>query len=107
MEHIFLLQTMIEDCKRRKKDARIVWLDLKNAFGSVAHDALWTVMERLGVPEDFIGTCKELYEGSSLQLKGSRPIPVRRGIKQGCPLSPILFNLMLEGVFPYMMVYAL
>ncbi len=37
-EHSFLLRSVLGDSKRRRKDVRIVWLDLKNAFGSVPHN---------------------------------------------------------------------
>ena len=42
------------DAKRRKKDLRIMWLDLKNTFGSVSHKLLWLMMQRLGVSNPFI-----------------------------------------------------
>ena len=103
MEHSFLMQSAIQDSKRRR-DLRILWLDLQNAFGSVPHSIMWDMMARLGVPQHFLDICKDIYTGSTQQIRTesgyTNSIPVRRGIKQGCPLSPLLFNLVLEGVLP-------
>ena len=103
-EHSFLLRSALEDSKRRNKTLRVVWLDLKNAFGSVPHNNMWEMMNRLDVPQHFITICREIYEGSSQAIRSAAgftdPLPVNRGIKQGCPLSPLLFNLVLEGVLP-------
>ena len=103
-EHSFLLRSALEDSKRRNKTLRVVWLDLKNAFGSVPHNTMWEMMNRLDVPQHFITICREIYEGSSQAIRSAAgltdPLLVNRGIKQGCPLSPLLFNLVLEGVLP-------
>ena len=103
-EHSFLLRSTLEDCKRRSKRLTIIWLDLKNAFGSVPHHTMWEMMYRLDVPLHLIDICRDIYGGSTQSLRTSRgntpPIPLLRGIKQGCPLSPLLFNLVLEGVIP-------
>lgn len=76
-EHCFLMESLLCDAKRRKKDVRILWLDLKNAFGSVSHDLLWLMMRRLKVPEAFVDICREIYSGSS---RGSSVKPDRRMI---------------------------
>ena len=43
------------DVKRRHRNLRLAWLDIRNAFGSVPHQLMWTMMKHSGVPEDFIG----------------------------------------------------
>ena len=103
-EHSFIMESVMSDAKRRRKDVRIMWLDLRNAFGSVSHDLLWLMMRRLQVPEHFIDLCQEIYTGSTQRVRCKEgytdDIPVSVGIKQGCPLSPLLFNLALEALLP-------
>ena len=100
-EHGFLMHSAIEDSKRSHKDLRLLWLDLKNAFGSVPHHIMWDMMSRLSVPPSFIRICMSIYESSGHQVVTNegktRFIELKRGIKQGCPLSPLLFNCVMEG----------
>lgn len=104
LQHSFLLQSVFEDSKSRKRNARVVWLDLKNAFGSVPHHTMWEMMECLDIPAYFKSVCKEIYSHCTQKIRCkegfTNEIPVSRGIKQGCPLSPLLFNLVLEGILP-------
>jgi len=76
---------------------------MENAFGSVSHHLILYMLRCLEVPASFIGVCKELYSGNTQQilcLGGASEIPLRVGIKQGCPLSLILFNFALEALLP-------
>jgi len=83
LEHSFLLQSVFEDSKRRKRNARVVWLDLKNAFGSVPHHTMWEMMERLDIPAHFQSVCKEIYSHSTQNFRCkegfTNEIPVSRG----------------------------
>ena len=102
LEHSFLVRSLMEDARRRRKSLHLVWFDLKNAFGSVPHRLLWFSMESIGLPEDMMSIIKDIYEGSSFVVtsdtEATGEIPQERGVKQGCPLSPLLFNLALEGL---------
>ena len=61
-------------------------------------------MRQLGVPVNFCDICREMYTNSTHKVRTkeglSNDIPVYRGIKQGCPLSLLLFNIVLEGIIP-------
>ena len=100
-EQGFLLHSAIEDSKRSCKDLRILWLDLRNAFGSVPHSVMWDMMSRLSVPSTFLSFCKTIYADSGHRVVTdagkTRFIELKQGIKQGCPLSPLLFNFVMEG----------
>ena len=58
-------------------------------------------MQRYGVEEKFVRICKGLYKGTeaSVVLEGrqSRWFPVKAGLRQGCPLSLLLYSIYING----------
>ncbi len=99
-EHTFILQSLVLDAKRHNKNLCMAWLDLRNAFGSVSHDVILVTLSHLGVPDSVVNLIKNIYTNASTEVRtsaGVTPgIPIKAGVKQGCPLSPILFNLCVE-----------
>ena len=107
VEHNFLLQALLTDSRRSKEDLMFAWLDLRDAFGSVPHELLTLMMERLGLSGKIVDVVRDIYKGSTIAVRTGRssytaPIPQNRGVKQGCPLSPILFNVALEGLLHHL-----
>ena len=100
LEHNHLMTSMLQDSRRRKRPAYLVWLDLKDAYGSVPHEILFRVMELAGLEGTTLEVVKDLYDRTTTSIRTNRmatdPITIERGVKQGCPLSPILFNLVME-----------
>ena len=96
------MSSLFEDSKRRCRDLRVVWFDLRNAFGNVTHELLFDMMNRLNIPSEFINVRKDIYSSSKYRIKTSRGysnhIPQEIGVKHGCPLSPLLFNLVIQGM---------
>lgn len=77
-----------------------VSLDQQKAFDRVDHDFLWRVMEEMGLGETFIKRVKTLYKGinSKIKLNGflTEKVYQTRGLRQGCPLSVVLYVLYVE-----------
>jgi Reverse transcriptase (RNA-dependent DNA polymerase) len=75
-------------------------LDLNKAFDQVNHDFLWKCLERFGFPGQIIAVLKNLYKNatSRVLVNGflSNDIKIRRSVRQGCPLSMVLFVLYIE-----------
>lgn len=98
MEHNFIVQSIIEDTRRSRKNCCLAWLDLTNAFGSIPHKYIFKALNSLGLSDTAI--IEELYSGGTTHIKcGSgetKSININAGVKQGCPLSPIIFNLAIE-----------
>ncbi|GFT84001.1 retrovirus-related Pol polyprotein from type-2 retrotransposable element R2DM [Nephila pilipes] len=101
-EHNFLLEQAIGHARRAHKNISMAWLDLENAFGSVPHSFILGALERAGVPESTISLISALYTGSTSSIRvesgWTDPIPMCAGVRQGCPLSSIIFNLTLEQI---------
>ena len=100
MEQTFLLETAISEGRRRKLNLAIAWLDLQNAFGSIPHEILRKTWIQLGIPPILLGILHDIYCGpvSSYQTNEgpTRKIPMEAGVRQGDPLSAILFNIVME-----------
>ena len=99
-EHSFQTNLIIQEARRLKGDVSIAWLDLANAFGSVPHDAINLVLERLNAPakirtiiSDLLKNCFSKFQTPDGETDS---IPIEAGVRQGDPISSILFNLVLE-----------
>jgi hypothetical protein len=86
--------------KLKDKNHMIISLDAKKAFGKFQHPFMIKVLERSGIQGPYINIIKAIYSKSvaNIKLNGEtlEAIPQKSGTRQGCPLSPYLFNIVLE-----------
>jgi hypothetical protein len=83
------------------------FVDFTKAYDSVPQEQLWQLLrDQLHMPAGLLAAIQRLYRGAVYVLRdGHRctgPVPCTRGIKQGCPLSPLLFNLYISDL-PHML----
>ena len=101
-EHNFVLQEVIRNARARKAELVIGWLDLSNAFNSVPHSSILRAFELHGLPPKAINVIRNMYSGVTTRVRTrdglTAPIAIQSGVRQGCPLSPDVFNLTLEVV---------
>lgn len=100
VENILTVMELFHDAQRSNKSLYITAMDFQNAFGSVNHEYMVNVLRSKGMPEDFTRIVEDIYTGSNTRLEMmegmSQQIDIKKGMKQGCPLSPLLFNLSLD-----------
>ena len=99
-ENLFLLRDTIDFVTHKHLQAAIISLDQEKAFDRVNHTFLQRVLERFNFGPDFRRWVKIIYTGisSSVINNGwlSSSFPLQRGVRQGCPLSPLLYCLVVE-----------
>jgi hypothetical protein len=78
----------------------VVALDFSKAFDRVDRNYMYMLLERIKCPTNIISSIKSIYSNTSsfIEVNGflSRPVFLERGVRQGCPLSALLFILALE-----------
>ena len=78
------------------------FIDFKKAFDRVWHAALWATMRKYNISSNLVRTIEQLYDKatSAVQMNGSIGEWFRTtvGVRQGCLLSPTLFNIFLERI---------
>ena len=80
-----------------------LYIDFKKAFNSVPLDALWATLPGYGLPTTLVSSIKRMYQHAVDQpmVNGTTTAghAQKRGVRQGCPLSPLLFILYLNLMF--------
>lgn len=93
-----LLHVVIDRCEQEQLGGAIVCLDQEKAYNRTRHDFLWKSLSKLGIPEHFTRTVCNLYQGANtkVMINGvlGRGFKVKRGVRQGGPLSCRLFNIL-------------
>ncbi|KAE9020215.1 hypothetical protein PR002_g12580 [Phytophthora rubi] len=85
------------------EEALALLLDFMKAYDSVDRDFLYAVLDWLGFPPQYTASMRSLHEGTRVRFLAngyrSRWVQVTCGIRQGCPLAPLLFLLVLEALY--------
>jgi hypothetical protein len=79
----------------------IISIDAEKAFESIQHHFMIKALRKIGIGRMYLDIVKAIYiVKASIILNGEKlkPFPLKSGMKQGCPLSPLLFNQVLEFV---------
>ena len=99
-EHSILLNELMAHARRSNDTLIATAIDCTNAFGSVPHSLIFDIMEKMNLPSVVRTIVKRMYTGATTKIETksgtTSQICWRKGVKQGCPLSPLLFNLCLE-----------
>ena len=102
IDHSFTLQQALHDARTRQTNISVAWLDLKNAFGSISHKMVQYALRQYGVPLKWCQVVFGLYDSLCARVVTStwttNFFPYHRGVFQGDPLSPIIFNMAFSPV---------
>ncbi len=102
-DNLFILRTLIEQARFQKKKLYTYFVDFKKAFDTVPRDLLWHVLKGLGINGRMLECLHSMYRQDQACLhhleEGLTPTFLCHiGVKQGCPLSPLLFGLFIDGL---------
>ena len=96
---IFVARQLQEKCCAQHQDLYIAFVDLTKAFYTVNRYFLWNILRKFGCHLTFIAILQQFHTGVCAQVvvagSQSSSFPVEVGVKQGCVLAPIIFNLLL------------
>ena len=91
------IRDVISTHEQSKQAAALVSIDLKSAFDNVDHEYLFEILNRVGFGDQYTKWIKVMYTQaySCVEINGyvSTPFPVKRSVRQGCPLAMLLFSV--------------
>ena len=93
---------IIEKAREFQKNIYFCFIDYAKAFDCVDHNKLWKILKEMGIPDYQTCLLRNLYADQEATVRtGHGPavwFQIRKGIRQGCILSPCLFNLYAESI---------
>ena len=100
VDQIFAVRQVTEKVIEKDKVVYAAFVDLEN--DSVSRSKLWVALKDYGVKGKLLAAVQSLYEEGRARVrvagKESCPFQVRKGVRQGCPLSPWLFNIFMDRI---------
>ena len=94
---LITIDSIIRNYENENKGAIIMTLDQEKAFDRINHRYLFEVLNQIGIMGNFQNWIKAMYSNitSQIQVNGAltEKLDIKRSVRQGCPLSMILFVL--------------
>jgi Reverse transcriptase (RNA-dependent DNA polymerase)/Endonuclease-reverse transcriptase len=99
-DNIFMLTSCIEMARKRDQGLVCAFLDASRAYDRVDRDKLWSILDDLGMNQAWIKMIRLLYLDNSVIVQRGEEVSERmetlEGLRQGCPMSPILFAMYIS-----------
>ena len=104
--NIHKVQDAINWAESQNTKCVALFLDFQKAFDSVSHVFLWSLLTKMGFPQDFVSWTMLLHSQVVSKIRNagwmSTCFSLHRGVHQGCPLSCHLFNLVSQVTIYYL-----
>ena len=99
-DNLWLAKAIIDKKRMERKKLNLTFVDVAKAFDSVSHHSIIRAPRRLGTPPMLTNYLTNLYSNCRVYMKMekdlSEAISVGRGVRQGDPMSPMLFNAVID-----------
>jgi len=93
---------IIEKARAFQKNIYFCFIDYIKAFDCVDHNKLWKILTEMGIPDHLTCLLRNLYAGQEATVRTGHGttdwFQIGKGVRQGCILSPCLFNLHAENI---------
>ena len=93
---------IMEKAREFQKNIYLFFIDYVKAFDCVDHKKLWKILKEMGIPGHLTCLLRNLYAGQEAMVRTGHGttnwFQIRKGVCQGCILSPCLFNLYAEYI---------
>ena len=91
---------IIEKARELRKNVSFCFIDYAKTFDCVDHDKLWKILKVMAIPDHLTCLLRNLYAGQEATVRTGHGtadcLQIGKGVRQGCILSPCLFNLHAE-----------
>jgi hypothetical protein len=102
VDAIFSLRRLSELSVEYQQQLHVAFVDFTKAYDSVVRERLWSVLYGMGLPHSFIIRLASFHDHTTVKVRVasllSSDFRTRLGLRQGCVLAPVLFNLYLDCV---------
>ena len=92
----------MEKAREFQKNIYFCFIDYAKAFDCVDHNKLWKILEEMGIPDHLTCLLRNLYAGQEATVRTGHEttdwFQIGKGVRQGCMLSPCLFNFYSEYI---------
>ena len=96
-EIIANIRWIIEKAREFQKNIYFCFIDYAKAFDCVDHNKLWKILQEMGIPDHLTCLLRNLYTGQESTVSAGHGttdwFQIGKGVRQGCILSPCLYNL--------------
>lgn len=102
-EALFAVQVLFQRCRDVNCDVYACLIDYQKAFDRVKHEMMVNILKETGIDDKDLRIIGNLYwnQVANLRVEGEHTdyVKIKRGVRQGCILSPLIFNLYSERIF--------
>lgn len=101
---LFSIQVLFQRCRDVNCDIFACFIDYEKAFDKIQHEKMMQILKDTGIDGKNLRIIRNLYwnQSASIRLNSEEctdEVNIRRGVRQGCILSPLIFNLYSEEIF--------